>query len=772
MLRKLISLSLVAVMLSVTAFAAGSVPTFSEVVSDIEYVTETAKVAENNYLARAKHENVAGLLAWDGTAAERIIGGSGTADDPYLISDGAELAYFANAVNGKLTNAEGNAIDADRTLCAKLDRDINLNKVNWEPFAIGSVSGDLVNTGYTSSKYGYEGTFDGQGHNIYNFKYSKYYASTSGEIDKHGMFRAVAPGGKLKNFNLIDVEAYMGGAAKNGTNPGSIVCGVLNGEEGKPENTCIENIFVSGKAYSKISSRYLSVYGSIAGVVKHATVRNCFSAVDVDLSGINSNNGVFSTTYSGTASSATSSGTNAGKKEKRSYASEVSESNVAGTSFGVGGVIGLVHHDRNNSILDNLGNSGEIKAPKNTRVGGVIGSLVPYADSSKGYGLYLCGDFYNYGDVYGDGLVAGVVGHAFARDSRAVTKNSNWYNTGNVYATYERTDVSGTESKATYAAGICNFATARGTGYFYSMGNVSVGSDEHFNESCGLITTGNNGTSENQVYNSLLKTTTDEGVVQKWTTANTTRTTQANETNWWSVFSTTNSISGVGKTPSELSSLTTEEVRNILGNGYVANPGINDIGTPVLVKQLEHLMLDESTYEIAKYTNSSSEAVDKNLGIKVKSAGKVVLDVDAIIEGTSATLEVYDKAGANKLGEIAVSNTGRIYVPTYDATEILIKAAEGSRVLVKEGAAQTIEEIVASPIKVNLENEGSATIVIALFNGTTLEKVEYLENVASVDNYVSGVIDLTGLDVAGRTLKAYLWENGTLAPIGTVQGLQ
>lgn len=36
---------------------------------------------------------------WDGTVAEAFAGGNGTKEDPYLISDGAELALVAQRVN-------------------------------------------------------------------------------------------------------------------------------------------------------------------------------------------------------------------------------------------------------------------------------------------------------------------------------------------------------------------------------------------------------------------------------------------------------------------------------------------------------------------------------------------------------------------------------------------------------------------------------------------------------------------------------------------------
>ena len=310
MLRKLISFSLAFVMLSVTAFAASAVPTFSEVVSDIEYVTETAKVAENNYLAQAKHEDVADLPTWDGTAAEGIIGGTGTADDPYLISNGGELAYFANAVNGKLTDDAGNAVAADKTLCAKLDRDINLakedgKKTNWEPFSMS----------------GYKGTFDGRGHNIYNF----YLKVNSAK----GFFGSINSGGIVKNFNMIGVVAELGTESSAGTVNLGIICSYLQGEEstGKGEAsvptklTMINNVYVQGTAgfwNGNSGKERVSIFGAIAGNMKLAEVRNCFSDVDINLVG---NKATLSNNYSADCS-------------------------IGGSSFGIGGVIGKIQHDK------------------------------------------------------------------------------------------------------------------------------------------------------------------------------------------------------------------------------------------------------------------------------------------------------------------------------------------------------------------------------------------------------------------------------------------
>ena len=43
-------------------------------------------------------------MPWDGTIATEFAGGAGTVDDPYLISDGSELAYLSALIADPETN--------------------------------------------------------------------------------------------------------------------------------------------------------------------------------------------------------------------------------------------------------------------------------------------------------------------------------------------------------------------------------------------------------------------------------------------------------------------------------------------------------------------------------------------------------------------------------------------------------------------------------------------------------------------------------------------
>ena len=98
--------------------------------------------------------------------------GTGTVEDPYLISDASQLRWFASQVNDNGKNS----------ICAQLTNNIDLGgNENWTP--IGK-----------SSSYSYKGTFDGQGYEIKNLKID----STSSNQALFGYVN----GGTVKNLTV------------------------------------------------------------------------------------------------------------------------------------------------------------------------------------------------------------------------------------------------------------------------------------------------------------------------------------------------------------------------------------------------------------------------------------------------------------------------------------------------------------------------------------------------------------------------------------------
>ena len=140
------------------------------------------------------------LDVWDGDVATSFAGGTGTKGDPYVISNGAELALAVTAS------------EADKYY--KLSNDIYLNdpsKVNW---ATGTYSGDAPNSWFKNIAV--QGNFDGAGHTVYGL----YYNGNNGSLDGTnwndfaapiGLFPEISAGTSLTITGLGVDKAYLSG---------------------------------------------------------------------------------------------------------------------------------------------------------------------------------------------------------------------------------------------------------------------------------------------------------------------------------------------------------------------------------------------------------------------------------------------------------------------------------------------------------------------------------------------------------------------------------
>ena len=91
-------------------------------------------------------------LVWDGSISNSFAGGDGTEENPFLISNAAEFAYFAKVINSgtsapdEYKKSVGNAFysfDTDVTryemysgVHFKLMNDIDLNNIEWTPIGV------------------------------------------------------------------------------------------------------------------------------------------------------------------------------------------------------------------------------------------------------------------------------------------------------------------------------------------------------------------------------------------------------------------------------------------------------------------------------------------------------------------------------------------------------------------------------------------------------------------------------------------------------------
>lgn len=150
-----------------------------------------------------------GTDVWVGNIAEKFAGGTGTESDPYQISNGAELAYLAQQVNGGTTYAGSFfTLTADIQLNEQDVPTANENPNSWTPIG--------------NNKEKFQGTFDGDGHTI-----SGLYISSTEQYQ--GLFGGVAATCIVKD---LIVKGYVASAKENGTlnlNVGGIVVSAKKG---------------------------------------------------------------------------------------------------------------------------------------------------------------------------------------------------------------------------------------------------------------------------------------------------------------------------------------------------------------------------------------------------------------------------------------------------------------------------------------------------------------------------------------------------------------
>ena len=140
-------------------------------------------------------EDAQNINVWDGSTAAAFAGGTGTAEDPYQIANGAQLAYLASSVNNGETYEEKNFV---------LTANIDLNGLPWTPIANSFSDALLGGSNYRI----FAGNFDGNGYTI--SKVSIGSETTPFESDVFGLFGATE--GKISNLNLDTVSIH--GVAK------------------------------------------------------------------------------------------------------------------------------------------------------------------------------------------------------------------------------------------------------------------------------------------------------------------------------------------------------------------------------------------------------------------------------------------------------------------------------------------------------------------------------------------------------------------------------
>ena len=201
--------------------------------------------------ARSGYTNI-----WDGSIASAFAGGTGTAENPYQIATGAQLAYLASSVNNGETYAGKNFV---------LTADIDLNKRPWTPIA--NAFSDAL---FGGSDYRiFAGNLDGQGYTVSNVAIGSEKAPL--ESDVFGLFGVTE--GKISNLHLNTVSIH--GKAKNVS---GYVIGLVGGLIGSASGS-VENCHVTGLTMTLTTpdSGWAAAYwiGGLVGALDAGQINEC-----------------------------------------------------------------------------------------------------------------------------------------------------------------------------------------------------------------------------------------------------------------------------------------------------------------------------------------------------------------------------------------------------------------------------------------------------------------------------------------------------------------
>lgn len=185
-----------------------------------------------------------GTDVWVGTIAEKFAGGTGTESDPYQISNGAELAYLAQQVNGGTTYA-----GSFFTLTADIklnEQDVPTSGNPWNPIG--------------NKNQQFQGTFDGDGHTVSGL-YIKEDGTVSGSAYK-GLFGNNT--GTIQNL-VVTGNVYV----KSNRSSLSGVAGIAGKNMGIVQNCGFYGTVTALKKNGSTAS-------SAGGVVGSGNARNCW----------------------------------------------------------------------------------------------------------------------------------------------------------------------------------------------------------------------------------------------------------------------------------------------------------------------------------------------------------------------------------------------------------------------------------------------------------------------------------------------------------------
>ena len=390
---------------------------------------------------------------WDGSIASSFAGGTGTESNPYLISNGSELAYLAKVVNSGI---DCNGMYFKLTNDILLNSEINDNSKQWTPIGL-----------YDNKAYAFNGVFDGENHNIIGLYINDL---ISGIYQNYvGLFGYNY--GEIKNIRTVDgmmaCDRYFNGGIC-GQNSGIInncnnavnifsssscdyyggICGWNSGSVNDCRNSGVLQLNGGDANFSK------SDIGGICGYNKEGTISNCYNTGAVctieggytqNVGGIcgRSGYGIINNCYNlGNVSGYIETGGICGNNNSSTINNCRNDGLITGGYQYVGGICGLSHSSKDVDMIIGCYNTGNIKNTYPSNVNGYTGGICGELD---GYLIRLCQNTGNVNSV-GTNCLGGING--YCRKGRI----SECFNLGTIYSQYE------------YVGGI--------SGYLFSKCNV------------------------------------------------------------------------------------------------------------------------------------------------------------------------------------------------------------------------------------------------------------------------------------------------------------
>ena len=413
-------------------------------ITGYDSIPDNAKLAVETYKTNAEKEQqkmqgiidyVKHALAGETETFDETVGysGTGTAEDPYLIESIEDLVKFSNEVK------EGEEFEGKVFKLAQ-NLDFENPKSYIDATRTDLVSGTELLTAMTTGTGFYpigqknnpfSGTFDGQGHSIYNLHQSQNISnlglfgyvyngtvkniSVTGNVSAEGANDTYQVGGVIGQM-IADTDVVIENCSFNGTVKGFSKVGNVVGLVDTDYNVNIKNCTAMGNVDGTTQ------IGGVAGVVQgnKLTMKDCINRAKITISGNARAGGIVSYT-------------SVGEIDVSNCHNSGEISSTAGNSNEIAGIIGQSSMNDGEGAatvtIKNCTNSGVIKGDKHS--GGIMGEL------GSGRNLVLTmSDNRNEANIISttvstDYGVAGIIGHA-ASDVNLTANINNCVNKGNV----------------------------------------------------------------------------------------------------------------------------------------------------------------------------------------------------------------------------------------------------------------------------------------------------------------------------------------------------